>query len=57
MRVEPAAKPRAKIEASVEPRTESRKRRRALKRREVFVYSAALIAFAVIVFIITRERG
>jgi hypothetical protein len=40
-----------------EARNESSKRRKALRRREVLVYAAAIVAFAIVAFIITRERG
>jgi len=45
--------PRPKNEA----RTESRKRKIAMKRRTVVVYFLALLAFVVVAYVITRERG
>jgi hypothetical protein len=40
-----------------EIRSESRRRRTAARRRELFIYAMALVAFAVAAFVITRERG
>jgi hypothetical protein len=37
-------------------RAESAKRRRLSRRRETLVYACAMMAFAVVVFLITRER-
>jgi hypothetical protein len=37
-------------------RNDSRKRRLILRRREFYVYAAALLAFVVLAFVITRER-
>jgi len=45
--------PRPKNEA----RTESRKRKKALKRRALVVYLLALLAFVIVAYVITRERG
>ncbi|MGA2595843.1 MAG: hypothetical protein ABSH09_02410 [Bryobacteraceae bacterium] len=49
----PPTPPRPKNEA----RTESRKRKKAMKRRAVVVYFLALLAFLVVTYVITRERG